>query len=177
MEQNPNIWKANLTNGLIFGLIGIVYSLVIYFLDLTFNKVQGYVLILIQIVALFLLLKSYRDNFKHGIITYGEALGAGVIIFLYYAVLMAVFSYIQFTVIDPDMTKKMLAYSEEVMLKKGLPQASIDAGMAVQAKIMKPIIMAPMSIIVSMFRGLIMSLIVAAFIRKEGNPLIDQPAN
>jgi hypothetical protein len=58
-----------------------------------------------------------------------------------------------------------------------LPQASIDAGMAVQAKIMKPIIMAPMSIIVSMFRGLIMSLIVAAFIRKEGNPLIDQPAN
>jgi hypothetical protein len=177
MEQNVNVWKANLTNGLILGLIGIVYSLVIYFLDLTFNKVQGYVLILIQVVVLFILLKSYRDNFKHGIITYGEALGAGVIIFLYYAVIMAVFSYILFTVIDPDMTKKMLAYSEEVMLKRGLPQASIDAGMAVQAKIMKPIILAPVSIIGSMFRGLIMSLIVAVFVRKEGNPLVDQAAN
>ena len=35
MEQNVNVWKANLTNGLILGLIGIVYSLVMYFLDLS----------------------------------------------------------------------------------------------------------------------------------------------
>jgi hypothetical protein len=176
MEQNVNVWKANLTNGLILGLIGIVYSLVIYFLDLSFNKVQGYVFIVIQLVVLYFLLKSYRDNYRHGMMTYGEGLGAGVIIFLYYSIIMAVFTYILFTVIDPDMTKKMLAYSEEVMLKRGMPQAQIDAGMAVQAKIMKPLFMAPMSILGSMFRGLIMSLIVAAFVRKEGNPLIDQPA-
>jgi hypothetical protein len=177
MEQNVNVWKANLTNGLILGLIGIVYSLVIYFLDLSFNKVQGYVFIVIQLVMLFLLLKSYRDNFKHGMITYGEALGAGVIMFLYYSIIMAIFTYILFTVIDPDMTKKMLSYSEEMMLKKGMAQAQIDAGMALQNKIMKPGIMAPMSILGTMFRGLIMSLIVAAFVRKEGNPLIDQPAS
>lgn len=173
MEQTVNPWKANLTNGLILGLIGIVYTLIIYFLDLTFNKYQGYVLMLIQIAALFFLLKSYRDNFRHGMITYGEALGAGVIIFLYYSVIMAIFSYIQFTVIDPDMTDKLLAFTEEEMIKRGMPQAQIDAGMSVQSKIMKPGILAPVSILGSMFRGLIMSLIVAAFVRKEGNPLID----
>jgi len=42
---------------------------------------------------------------------------------------------------------------------------------------MKPAIMAPLSIFGSMFQGLIMSLIVAAFVRKEGNPLIDTPQN
>jgi hypothetical protein len=37
--------------------------------------------------------------------------------------------------------------------------------------------MAPLSIFGSMIQGLIMSLIVAAFVRKEGNPLIDTPQN
>jgi hypothetical protein len=155
------------------GLIGIVYSLVIYFFDLTLNKIQPYVFIVIQIVVLFFLLKSYRDTFKHGMITYGEALGAGVIIFLYYSVIMAVFTYIQFAIIDPGLTDKILGAAEEVMVKKGYPQAQIDAGMAIQAKIMKPAIIAPLSILGSMFRGLIMSLIIGAFIRKEGNPLVD----
>ena len=53
MEQNANPWKANLTNGLIMGLFGIVYSLVMYFLDLSFNKWQGWIFLLIQIVILF----------------------------------------------------------------------------------------------------------------------------
>jgi hypothetical protein len=63
------------------------------------------------------------------------------------------------------------------MQKKGLPQASIDAGMSIQQKIMKPAIMAPLSILGNMLRGVVMSLIVSIFIRKEGNPLIDTPAN
>jgi len=177
MDQTVNPWKANLTNGVIFALIGIVYSLVIYFLDLSFNKVQGLIFLVIQIVVLFFLVKSYRDNYKYGAITYGEALGAGVIIFLYYALIMAVFTYLLFTVIDPDLIDKQLAFTEEEMIKKGLPESAIEAGMKVQTKIMKPAIMAPLSIFGSMFQGLIMSLIVAAFVRKEGNPLIDTPQN
>lgn len=173
MDQTVNPWKANLTNGVIFALIGIVYSLIMYFFDLSFNKVQGWIFILIQIVVLWFLLKSYRDNYMYGNITYGQALGAGLIIFLYYAIIMALFTYILYTVIDPDLMDKQLAFTEEEMLKRGLPQEAVDAGMKVQTKIMKPAIMAPISIIGVMFQGLIMSLIVAAFVKKEGNPLID----
>ena len=175
MEQNVNPWKANLTNGLIIALIGIVFSLVMYFLDLSFNQIQGWIFMVIQIIVLFFLVKSYRDNYMHGMITFGQALGAGVIIFLYYAVIMAVFTYILYAVIDPDLIDKQLAFLEEKMIKKGLPEAAIEAGMKMQSKIMKPAIMAPLSIFGSMLQGLIMSLIVAAFVRKEGNPLIDTP--
>ena len=177
MEQNTNVWKANLTNGLILGLIGIVYSLVIYFLNLSFNKVQGYVFILLQIVIIYFLVKSYRDNFLHGFITYGQAFGAGVIIFLYYAIVMAIFTYILYTVIDTGLIDKQLAYTEEMMMKKGLAQAKLDAGMAVQSKIMKPEILAPISIFGNMLWGIIISLVVGIFVRKEGNPLIETPLN
>jgi len=173
MEEKVSVWKASLTNGLILGLLGVVYSLVVYFLDLSFNKVQGYVFLLILIVALFYLVKSYRDNFLHGYINFGQAVGAGVVIFVYYSIISAVFAYILYSVIDPGLIDKQLAFGEEMMIKRGLPQEAIDASMKIQKKMLVPGIMAPFSILGNMLTGTIMSLLVAIFVRKEGNPLID----
>jgi Protein of unknown function (DUF4199) len=177
MEEKVNIWKANLTSGLILAMAGIVFTLVLYFLNLSLNKTAGYILVPIQLVLLYFLLKSYRNNIMHGQITYGQCIGAGVVIFVYYAIIMAVFTYILWTVIDPGLMKKYLAIAEEGMVKKGMPQASIDAGMAFTAKIMKPAIMAIFSIFGSLFLGVIYTLLVSIFVKKEGNPLIDTPAN
>lgn len=177
MEEKVSVWKANLTNGLILGLIGVVYTLVMYFLDLTFNKTQGYIFILVLIVTLFFLVKSYRDNFLHGFITYGQAVGSGVVIFLYYSVITAIFMYILYTIIDPELVSKQLAFTEEMMAKRNMPQEALDAGMKMQEKFTRPGIMAPFSILGNMFTGTIMSLIVAIFVRKEGNPLLDIPEN
>lgn len=173
--ENVNVWKANLTNGLILGLIGIVYSLVMYFLDLSTNQAQGWIFMVLQFVILFYLIKSYRDNYLHGMMTFGQGLGAGVVICLYYSILSAIFAYILIKFIDTGLIDKQLAMAEEKLVERGMPQASIDAGMAIQKKIMIPEIMAPISIFGNMFMGLVMSLIAAAFTRKEGNPLIDTP--
>jgi hypothetical protein len=177
MEQEVNAWKTNLTNGLIMGSVGIVYSLIIYVLDLTFNPYQGYAGMVIQLGVLYFLLKSYRDNIRHGQITYGQSVGAGVIIYLYYGIIISLFTYLLYTVIDPGLVKKSLAFAEESMVKKGVPQAQIDAGMALTSKIMKPAITAVFSLFGSLFGGTIISLIVSIFIKKEGNPLIDTPEN
>jgi hypothetical protein len=177
MEQKVNVWKANLTNGLILGLIGVVYTLVVYFLDLTFNKSMGYIFLLLAIFLLYYFLKTYRDNSLHGLMTYGQAVGAGVVIFLYYSIISAIFTYILYKVIDPGLTNKMLAFVEETMMKKGIPEASLDTVMAIQKKILKPEIMAPFSIVNNMLFGTISSLIVGIFVRKEGNPLIETPEN
>ncbi|HKK41060.1 MAG TPA: DUF4199 domain-containing protein [Bacteroidales bacterium] len=172
MEQKVNPWKDNLTNGLILGLIGIVYTLIVYFLGMTQNKIQGVIFLAIQLVMLYILIKSYRDNFRHGQITYGQAVGAGVIIVLYYSIIMAVFIYILYGIIDPGLVDKQLAAVEQTLSQRGMPQASIDAAMKMQAKFMKPAFMAPMSIITSVIYGTILSLIAAIFVRKEGNPLL-----
>src|SRR5512140_1874312 len=175
MDEKVSVWKANLTNGLILGLIGIVYNLVMYFLDLTFNKTQGYVFLLILIVSLFFLLKSYRNNYLRGYITYGQAVGAGVVIFLIYSIITAVYTYILYTVIDPELTAKQLAFTEEMMAKKGMPQQALDTAINMQKKMMKPGIMFIVGIFMTMIYGVIISLVAAIFVRKEGNPLIDAP--
>lgn len=173
MEHKTSIWKANLTNGLIIGFIYIVYTLLVYFFDLMFNAYQAYVFYVIQIAMLYILIKSYRDNFKYGYITYGQAVGAGVVISVYSAILSAIFVYILYAVIDPDLVAKQLAFVEETLLKRGLPQATVDASMVMQEKLLKPAILAPMSMFGSILWGTILSLIVAVFVRKEGNPLVE----
>ncbi|MCX6333132.1 MAG: DUF4199 domain-containing protein [Bacteroidia bacterium] len=175
MEKTVNVWKANLVSGLILGLIGVVYSLVMWFLDLTFNKNIGYIFMLAEVVILFFLVKSYRDNYMHGMISYGQALGAGVIIFLYATIITSIFSVILYSVIDPELMNKGLAFNEEMYQKRGMTQEQIDMATKVAAKMMKPVISVPIGLVVSMFFGLIISLIVAAFVRKEGNPLVDAP--
>ncbi|MDO9339372.1 MAG: DUF4199 domain-containing protein [Bacteroidales bacterium] len=178
MEQKVSVWKANLTNGLILGLAGIVYTLVIYFLDLTFNKSLGYIFLLLTVFLLYYFIRSYRNNYMNGYITYGQSVGAGVIIFLYYSIISGIFMYILYTVIDTGLTNKMLAIVEETMVKSGkVPEGSLDTVMAFQKKILRPEIMVPMTIISNIFFGTIISLIVSIFIRKEGNPLVDSPEN
>lgn len=177
MDQNVNVWKANLANGLILALEGIAFSLVLFFLDQTLNKSAGYINIPIQIILLFFLLKSYRDNNMHGQISYSQSVGAGTVIFVYVSIIMAVFTYFLWAVIDPELVKKSLAISEEAMANKGLPQSTIDAGLAFSAKIMKPGVMAVGSIFFTMFFGVIYTLLVSIFVRKEGNPLIDNQTN
>ncbi len=177
MEEKVNVWKANLTNGMILALAGIAFQLVLYFLDMSLNRSAGYLNIPIQLVLLFFLLKSYRDNFMHGQITYGQSVGAGMVMFVYYAIIMAVFTYILWAFIDPGLAKKSLALAEEAMTKKGANQTAIDAGLAFTAKFMKPSIMAITSIFGALFVGIIYSLMVSIFIKKEGNPLIDAPVN
>src|SRR5450759_568700 len=97
MEEKVNVWKANLTNGLILALAGVAFSLVMYFLDLTLNKTAGYINVPIQLILLYFLLKSYRDNSMHGQITYGQSVGAGVVIFVYASIIMAIYTYLLYT--------------------------------------------------------------------------------
>jgi hypothetical protein len=178
MEQKVSVWKANLTNGLILGLIGVVFSLVTYFLDLTFNKSIGYVFLLLTAFLLYYFLRSYRNNYLSGYITFGQSVGAGVIIFVYYSIISGIFMYILYTVIDTGLTNKMLAYVEETIVKGGkVPAGSLDTVMAFQKKILKPEILVPVSIISNIFFGTIISLLVSIFVRKEGNPLMDSPEN
>jgi hypothetical protein len=178
MEEKVSPWKSNLTNGLILGMVAVVYSLLMFFLDLSLNKAQGYIFMVIEIILLYFLIKSYRDNFLHGQITYGQSVGAGVIIFFYSAIITAIFSYILFAFIDPGLIAKQMALTEEGMRAKGnMTEAQLETAMKFSEKFMKPGIMAFSGIFFSMIFGTIASLIVSIFVKKEGNPLIDTPVN
>ncbi|MEZ5001383.1 MAG: DUF4199 domain-containing protein [Bacteroidales bacterium] len=173
MENKVSVWKANINNGVILGFAGIVFTLVLWFLDQSLNTSLGYIWMLVVLVVLFFMIKSYRDNYLKGFITYGQSLGAGVIIMLYNTIISAIFAYILYKFIDPGLIDKMIAMSEQKMVDRGIPEAALEQGMKFQKKIMVPGVLSAMSIVNGMFMGTIMALLVSIFTRREGNPLID----
>jgi hypothetical protein len=174
MEQKRSIWKETFNYGIILGLITVGLSVLTYMFDLMFKTWVMWPVLLIGVLVLFLLLRSYRDHYNNGYISYGRSVGAGVIIYIYAAVITAIFTYVLYAFIDPGLVDKSLAVAEERLISKGVPDAAIDKAMEMQAKMMKPWFTALMGIINSIFYGLILSLIVSLFIMKKGNPLLDE---
>jgi len=173
MEERKSVWKETLNYGLIMGLVGIVFSVLTYMLDITGKSWIIVPSLIISVVVLYLLLRSYRDTYNHGYISYGKAVGAGVVINIYAALMTAVYIYILYGFIDPGLIDKQILEAEEKMIARGMPEGSIDTALAMQAKFVKPWIMAISSIFTAAFFGLILSLLVSLFIKKEGNPLLD----
>lgn len=178
MEAKRSIWKETLNYGIILGLISVGLSVLTYMFDLTFRTWIMWPTILINIVILYLLLRSYRDHYNNGYITYGKSVGAGVIISLYAMIISAIYIYVLYAFIDPGLTEKSLAFAEERirtrMAARGLPEGSLDSMMARQAKMMTPWFTSLMAVINGVFTGLIMSLIVSLFVMKSGNPLLEE---
>ncbi len=176
MEQKRSVWKETLNYGIILGLITVGLSLLTYMFDLTFKTWVLWPSLLISILVLFFLLRSYRDHYNNGNISFGKAVGAGVVINLYAAIIAAIYIYVLYAFIDPGLVDKSIAVQEERFIARGMPEAAIDKALEMQAKLMKPWFTALMSIINGVFYGLILSLLVSLFIMKKGNPLLDEVA-
>ncbi len=137
MEKKGSVWQATLNSGLILGLALVIYTLLLYFFDQTLNKTLGYVSILIIIIGLILGIKSFRDDFRGGVMSYGQGIGAGTIIGLYAGIIMAIFTFLLYKVIDPDLIGKLLTFTEETYLESGrMPEEMIDQMMERQKKFM-----------------------------------------
>jgi hypothetical protein len=174
MEQKRSIWKETLNYGIIYGLITVGLSLLAYMFDLTFKTWIIVPSLLIGVLVLFFLLRSYRDHYNNGYISYGKSVGTGVVIVMYSALIAAVYIYVLYAFIDPGLVDKSLAMQEERLIARGMPEAAIDRALEMQAKMMKPWFTTLISTLGSVFYGLIQSLLVSLFIVKKGNSLLDE---
>jgi hypothetical protein len=169
-QQNVSPWKANLNWGLILGFVSIIYTAILYFADQIFNQTLGFLSILFTVILLFFGIKAYRDQYKGGFIKYGQAVGAGVIISLYASIISAIFTIILYKLIDPDLVNKLYAFSEQRMLDQGRPENQVEMAMEFTKIFLNPFVMAGMAIVNGVFFGLIISLIEAIFLKREGAP-------
>jgi hypothetical protein len=173
MEKNTSIWKHTLTNGVILGLVLIIYTVLLYITNLTFNLSLGLLSYVIIIGGIFLGTKSYRDKVLDGAITYGNALVVGILIAVFAGILSALFSYILTTWIDPGMVEKGFKVMEEKFLSRGMSEDQVEMIMNRARENASTIKTLLYGIIGSAVIGTIISLITAAILKKEKNPLME----
>lgn len=173
MANKPvSVWKGTINPALLFSLVLIIYTLVLYFLDKTFEQsiVLGLIGFAISIVGFTYGIKSFRDDSRGGFLTYGQGVGAGTVIGLYVGIVMAAFGIILYTVIDPDLIEKFFINQEETLIERGrFPESAIEQQVNLLRKIVTPISMPLFGIINYVFSGVLISLIASIFLKREGD--------
>ncbi|MCB9187022.1 MAG: DUF4199 domain-containing protein [Flavobacteriales bacterium] len=155
--------------GGILGLALIAYSLVLYALGATESQAAQYVSYGIIAAGIFLATKNKRDK-QNGIISYGEGLGYGVGVAFFGSILVAFYTFIFFSMIDPEMLEQMVLRAEDQMYEQGLPDDQVEMAMEMTRKFMMPGPMAAIVVLSYTFVGFIISLITSAILKKEGDP-------
>jgi hypothetical protein len=168
MESNskPTMFQTTLTWGLITGFAAIVYSLILYFAGIIGNQIAGYAGALITIAGIYLGTKAFRDQGQDGFITYGRALGTGVLISLFATILSVIFMIILYTVIDPELPSRLMAETQDRMIEKGLPEDQIAQGMEMTKRLFIPMAIIG-GLIMGVLMGFIISLVTSAILKKE----------
>ena len=123
-------------------------------------------------------MKAYRDKVLGGSITYGQALLVGVLIVVFSTILTSFYNLIFNLYIDPEYTGKVIEASKnwtyDWMNNMGAPEGQIEDAMERydrQLENSTPLKSFFQSLYMSAIFGFILSLIIAAFTKKNLNPV------
>jgi hypothetical protein len=109
-----------------------------------------------------------------GTLTYGQAVGVGVLAMVFASVISGLYNFLLFQVIDPSLQEQLRVFTEEQIIKQGrVPEEQLEMAVNMAAKFQTPPIMFAMAVVGGAFIGTIISLITAIFIKK--NPSDEVP--
>lgn len=106
-----------------YGFYSFVTALIVFYLALTFGKgmdfstqeVLGYSSMVVSLIFVFFGIKHFRDSVNNGKVSFGKALGIGILISLFAGLGFGIIDYIYTSVINPNFTTEYLAKSLETM--------------------------------------------------------------
>lgn len=176
-KESVSIWKSALTYGSYLGLISIAISVVIWaggFLEsmgLFGGVFIGLGSFIITFIVLFIFAKSYRNKELGGYVSFGEIFKFAILVILVSTVISIIYTYIFHAFIDPGYMEKLMAVMQQKTLdfmeSKGVPEAQMDKAIEKFKEIptmAKTLRQAALSGLIS---GAIISLIVAAIVKKN----------
>jgi hypothetical protein len=163
--------KYAMTYGAIIGLSLVVYYVLLYLADLTFNKALGLVQYIVLCVGIYLATKAYRDKALGGFISYGRSLVFGLIISVYVGIIVVFFNFIMMRYIDPGLIDKNMAILEETFQNsRWISPDQLDEMLEKGRESMTSVWSIPSGVFVFSLIGFIFSLVISAFLKKDTNP-------
>lgn len=169
MEPNKNqFWNKAMFWGFIVALATMLTTSAFYATDNFFSETKSWIENAILIIGIVLCTLAYKQTIStNDEFSYGRALGLGVATSFFASLILALFVYVLFQYIDPDLIGKTIQITEEKLLETGLSDDMIEQQIEMQSKFIKPATMAVSTIFSKILMGLIFSLITSIFLRKK----------
>lgn len=168
-NEKPSKLKSALNFGAVVGLILMVISLVTYVFGMYENKALGYLSYAVLIGGIVIGIRKYRDEVNDGFISYGSALGYGVLIALFASIIASFANFIYLSYIDSSFIEFSLEQAEIQMIEQGNTDEQVEMAMGFTRSMLSPFGIFLFGIFGLTFFGLIVSLIAGAFLKKESD--------
>ncbi len=157
---------------LIMTISGAVLNLLLYFTGYQTEKLATgqylqWVGFVIMIVVLWLGIKAVREESSQQSLTYGQCLGTGVLISLYSGLMSSVYSYIHFKFVNPNFADYQLELIRVKWAAAGMSDAQMEKAEGFTRMMMGPGFQAILTPFIVVIFGLIVSLIIAAFLKRN----------
>jgi len=169
-------WPTASRHGLLAGLALIFLGLIVHLsgmVDYTnqggaSNWIVNIINWAITIAAIVLAVKRHRDEELGGYITFGRSFYVGFLVTLVIGVVSVVWGYLFFAFIEPDLIETILDASREQMIEKqGMSEEQAEQGLQMMGWMFTPFMMSLMGGIFSIVAGIVFSLIIGAFMKRE----------
>ncbi|GAB3945608.1 hypothetical protein GCM10028805_14990 [Spirosoma harenae] len=157
--------------GLILAVASIIYSIILFVTDSIGNRGLGLVAYALTITGLVLAMQEFK-KLNGGYMTYSQGLSLGTLTAAISGLISSVFSVFYMTFINTNMMERAAEKAREQMEDQGkMSDEQIDQTIEIMEKFQSPGILFAFGVIGSVLLGLVFSLIIAAFIRRnKDNP-------
>ncbi|MGZ3777057.1 MAG: DUF4199 domain-containing protein [Mucilaginibacter sp.] len=173
LKPNPNNIAIKWT--LINVATGIVLTYVFQFANIGISSSVRYLAYIPFIAFLFLAQKEFKDQLG-GYMKFGEGFTIALRYGIFSGLILAVFIYLYYAILSPEMYTKMLAEQRDAMAAKGLTSDQVDQGMEFMNK-MGMIFVVIGAAIGTFVMALILGLIGAAIFKKERSAFDPEPTD
>jgi hypothetical protein len=170
MEESAKtpFWKPALIYGAILGFVGILLNVVLYFLNLSLENWVQWIALVVSLAVMVYCLLAYRNEYLGGYGTFGQIFLMALVIGVISAILGTIYTYLLYTVIDPDMIDKVKLMAEERVLNNPrIPESMHEDILERMEGRFSPARMTRTALIFGVIFNAILGLILAAFIKKN----------
>ena len=171
MEENVSTARIALKYGVLASVVIMVYTTIINLTGQSQNKILTTLSFIFLIGGILIAMRAFREENK-GFISYGEGLGIGSLVSAIMGLLGSAFTMFYNKFIDPTIMTQAFDKVREDMEAKGMDDSQIESTMQFSQMFSSPGIMFLIGVVGYLFMGFLISLVVAAAVRKE-KPVFD----
>ncbi len=171
--EKKSAFGPSLISGIYLGVALILFSLIMFLLDIDRESPIMYISYIVLAVGLFWSVISFRNKHLGGFIEYKTAFGSGFYTGLFASILAAIFTYIYVTAIDPGLIDEILIQAEEQMLEQNpnMTDEQIEQGLAMTETFTSPVMISVWAFLGNLVISTILSLIIAIFAKRENKEI------
>jgi hypothetical protein len=170
MEEKP---RSVLSNGIFYGLITgaalIVFSLIMFLLDLYLNRAVSWIGYLFLVAGMIWGTLEFRKKETNGFLTYGRAFSSCFWIGLFAGIVASVYLFVFVQFIHPAFINELLDQMREKMLTSNpnMSEDQMEQAISMSSKFMSPVMMTVWGLAAYAAISAVIALILAIFLKKE----------